>query len=222
MSKRNVVIYVAGQRFSLSTEESDEYVISVGEKVDVMMKGIQKDNPRLNRDACATMVALSLCDDETKLRRKLEELRGQIKDYLKDSEELRRENQALRARIDELLLREESAKDTKAEPVKEEKTTPPAEKKEATPPASRHVAFVGKDFRSEKKNNANNTTDSKKDFSPANKNAGKNFPLNTQDKKEPAPFYKKQENTAPAATTDEKGLPDEPPFQYSIFDTDFI
>ena len=104
MSKRNVVIYVAGQRFSLSTEESDEYVISIGEKVDVMMKGIQKDNPRLNRDACATMVALSLCDDETKLRRKLEELREQIKDYLKDSEELRRENQSLRARIDELLL----------------------------------------------------------------------------------------------------------------------
>ncbi len=218
MSKRNVVIYVAGQRFSLSTEESDEYVISIGERVDVMMKGIQKDNPRLNRDACATMVALSLCDDETKLRRKLEELRGQIKDYLKDSEELRRENQALRARIDELLLREESAKGANAESVKEEKVPAPAAKKEATPPASRHVAFVGKDFRSEKNNNANNTN---KSFSPANKNAGKNFPQNTYDKKEPAPFYKKQEPATPAATTDEKGLPEEP-FQYSIFDTDFI
>lgn len=219
MSKRNVVIYVAGQRFSLSTEESDEYVISIGERVDVMMKGIQKDNPRLNRDACATMVALSLCDDETKLRRKLEELRGQIKDYLKDSEELRRENQALRARIDELLLREESAKGANAEPVKEEKAPAPAAKKEVTPPASRHVAFVGKDFRSEKKNNNNNM---KKDFSPAIKPQGKNIPQNSPQNKEPAPFYKKQEPATPAATTDEKGLPDEPPFQYSIFDTDFI
>lgn len=221
MSKRNVVIYVAGQRFSLSTEESDEYVISIGEKVDVMMKGIQKDNPRLNRDACATMVALSLCDDETKLRRKLEELREQIKDYLKDSEELRRENQALRARIDELLLREENAKDSKSEPVKAE-TAPLKEKKETLPPSSRHVAFVGKDFRSEKKNNNTDNTNIKKDFSPASKPQGKNIPQNSPQNKEPAPFYKKQESTAPAATTDEKGLPDEPPFQYSIFDTDFI
>jgi len=32
MEKKNVVIYVAGQRFSISTTDSEEYVSGIGEK----------------------------------------------------------------------------------------------------------------------------------------------------------------------------------------------
>lgn len=102
MEKKNVVIYVAGQRFSISTTDSEEYVSGIGEKVDVMIKGIAKDNPRLNRDACAILAALSLCDDESKLRQMMEVLRSQVKDYLEATEKLREENLSLREQIKKL------------------------------------------------------------------------------------------------------------------------
>lgn len=116
MEKKNVVIYVAGQRFSISTADSEEYVMGIGEKVDVMIKGIAKDNPRLNRDACAILAALSLCDDESKLRQMMEVLRSQVKDYLEATEKLREENLSLKAQIKELT----SGKPQTDSPCKEE------------------------------------------------------------------------------------------------------
>lgn len=172
MEKKNVVIYVAGQRFSLSTTDSEEYVIGIGEKVDVMIKGIQKDNPRLNRDACATLAALDLCDDESKLRQMLELLREQVKDYLRDSEELRTENEQLKAQVKELTEKLEkasacevsapaatSASVVSAPDSTDTKTTESAMEKSAseTAPATpeqsttRQTAFVGKNFQSDKK-----------------------------------------------------------------------
>ena len=82
MEKKNVVIYVAGQRFSITTCDTEEYVKSIGDKVDVMIKGISKDNPKLNRDSCAILTALNFCDDETKLRQMMEVLREQVKEYI--------------------------------------------------------------------------------------------------------------------------------------------
>lgn len=167
MEKKNVVIYVAGQRFSISTSDSEEYVIGIGEKVDVMIRGIAKDNPRLNRDACAILAALDLCDDETKLRQMMEVLRSQVKDYLETNETLREENEALKAQLRELSEKTpqpQSTYDTQtateAETVITSVTPVPSKAEaavmaEASEQATRHTAFVGKDFHSGKKNKKN-------------------------------------------------------------------
>lgn len=170
MEKKNVVIYVAGQRFSISTADSQEYVIGIGEKVDVMIKGIQKDNPRLNRDACAILAALSLSDDESKLREMMEVLRTQVKDYLEANEKLREENEELKEKIKELSenapvaskedVTEAAEKETIEEPVaassapvmSRAEAILMAEAKEAP---ARQTAFVGRDFRRDKKNKKN-------------------------------------------------------------------
>ena len=177
MEKKNVVIYVAGQRFSICTADSQEYVIGIGEKVDVMIKGIQKDNPRLNRDACAILAALSLCDDESKLRDMMEVLRTQVKDYLETNEKLREENEELKEKIKELSEKTPTVSDTAtAEPVEEEKaedtaavtSTPVISRAEAIVLAEakeapvRQTAFVGKDFRHGKKNKKNKNHSSNK------------------------------------------------------------
>ena len=152
MEKKNIVIYVAGQRFSLSTADSEEYVVGIGEKVDNMIKGIQRENPRFNRDTCATLAALDLCDDETKLRQMLEVLREQVKDYLRDSDNLRSENAKLKAQISELKAQLESmAKNTK-ETAQADAT--PAPVPEVT--SKKHIAFVGKDFKGDKKKKKHN------------------------------------------------------------------
>lgn len=102
VDSKNIIIYVAGQRFSIRTKDTEEYVISTGEQVDLRIKGIQNDNPRLNRDACAILAALDYCDDMRKLSSRVDVLREQVKDYLADSEKLRSENITLKAEAERL------------------------------------------------------------------------------------------------------------------------
>ncbi len=113
MDSKNYIIYVAGQRFSLRTKDSEEYVISTGEQVDLRIKGIQNDNPRLNRDACAILAALDYCDDMRKLSSRVDVLREQVKDYLADSEKLRTENASLKTEVEKLKEELRALKETK-------------------------------------------------------------------------------------------------------------
>ena len=169
MEKKNVVIYVAGQRFSIATSDPEEYVIGIGEKVDVMIKGISKDNPRLNRDACAILTALNFCDDETKLRQMMEVLREQVKEYINTSDALRTENAKLKEEL-EALKNAAPAKEVAEDPVsaiqdKEEdrpfevNVSVPAKSEAIVAAATtehRHTAFVGKDFKSDRHKNKKN------------------------------------------------------------------
>lgn len=162
MEKKNVVIYVAGQRFSITTGDTEEYVNGIGHKVDVMIKGIAKDNPRLNRDSCAILTALNFCDDETKLRQMMEVLREQVKDYINSNDALRTENSRLKEEL--ALLRQELSEAPEKEKEKEETpcvSTPvtipsKAEAIVAAETQTRHTAFVGKDFKSDKHKNKKN------------------------------------------------------------------
>ncbi len=200
MEKKNVAIYVAGQRFSITTGDTEEYVNGIGQKVDVMIKGIAKDNPRLNRDSCAILTALNFCDDETKLRQMMEVLREQVKDYINSNEALRAENTllkeeiaALRSEMTEQKTNESSEEDAPAEnlsvsvPTKSEATI-------NTETQTRHTAFVGKNFGGKNKKN-------------------KHKHHNTYQAPAPAPA------TAPApADPDEAEAEASPYHQFSIFD----
>lgn len=180
MEKKNVVIYVAGQRFSISTSDTPEYVLGIGEKIDVMIKGIQKDNPKLNRDACAILTALNICDDETKLRQMMEVLRGQVKDYLDANEKLRAENDALK---EELKALKENLPANVADPAQkteqkntEEMSPSPItvtlKSEEAVANAvQRQMAFSGKNFSSDRHKNKKNKHkhhNQNNSFAPAN------------------------------------------------------
>lgn len=129
MDSKNVVIYVAGQRFSIRTKDSEEYVISTGEQVDLRIKGIQNDNPRLNRDACAILAALDYCDDMRKLSSRVDILREQVKDYLADGERLRNENAALKTEIEKLKEEMRALKEKKS-------SSQPAPKPQQSKPVS--------------------------------------------------------------------------------------
>lgn len=115
MESKNVIIYVAGQRFSIRTKDTEEYVISTGEQVDLRIKGIQNDNPRLNRDACAILAALDYCDDMRKLSTRVDILRDQVKDYLADGEKLRSENAVLKSEVEKLNEELRALKEKKAD-----------------------------------------------------------------------------------------------------------
>ncbi|MBR3971435.1 MAG: cell division protein ZapA [Ruminococcus sp.] len=205
MEKKNVAIYVAGQRFSITTSDTEEYVIGIGEKVDLMIKGIAKDNPRLNRDACVILTALNFCDDETKLRQMLEVLREQVKDYIGSNEALRAENAKLKEEL-ESLRSCAKADDVKAEESEEEApaavtSIPVPAKAEAIVAAeaqTRHTAFVGKDFKKNKKNKHKHQKNSFTQTQPAVS----------------APAAKAKESPSQADTIEDNS----PYHQFSIFD----
>ena len=67
-------------------------------------------NPKMDKDSAAILASLDYCDEENKMREKLEDIRNQIKDYLEETEvlhkeikKLKEENIHLQERIDKIL-----------------------------------------------------------------------------------------------------------------------
>ncbi len=195
MEKKNVVVYIAGQRFSLTTDDSAEYINGLAEKIDADINTISKANPKLNRDGCATLCALSLWDDQLKLSKKLDTLEEQLKAYLKDADNLRVENDILKSELEN--LKKAKAKEVEVKPAPTPAVSIPSDNNK------RQLAFSGKDFRADKKKRHNHDE-------MRNKN---NKPWLQKNEEKPTPAME---------DLNEKGLPEEPPFQYSIFDTDFM
>lgn len=107
---------ICGADYSIVTDDSEEYIASIGQDVDKRMTELMRDNPRLSITMAAVLSALSYCDECHKANDSADNLRAQIKDYLEDSskarieaeesrrevERLKRELQSLRIRISEM------------------------------------------------------------------------------------------------------------------------
>ena len=114
MEKKKISVFVAGQKLTLITTESEKYVSTIASKVDTAINSMFTSS-NMSKEKCAVMAALDFCDDEAKARAALNELKEQIKDYIKDSDTLRQENDALKSEIEKL-------KSEKAELLKSKKT----------------------------------------------------------------------------------------------------
>lgn len=126
MEKKKISVFVAGQKLTLITTESEKYVSTIASKVDTAINSMFTSS-NMSKEKCAVMAALDFCDDEAKARAALNELKDQIKDYIKDSETLRQENDALKSEIEKLKSEKEellkSKKTLIASSVEIKKTT---------------------------------------------------------------------------------------------------
>ncbi|MBR2715794.1 MAG: cell division protein ZapA [Ruminococcus sp.] len=113
MEKNKITVFVAGQKLTLITEESEKYVTDISQKVDTAISSLF-NNSGMSREKCAVMAALDFCDDEAKSRASLSKVKEQIKDYIEDSAKLRAENEKLKERIAEL---EKEIENKKKEPL---------------------------------------------------------------------------------------------------------
>lgn len=133
MEKKKISVFVAGQKLTLITTESEKYVSTIASKVDTAINSMFTAS-NMSREKCAVMAALDFCDDEAKARASLNELKEQIKDYIKDSEKLREENDALKAEVEKLKGEKEellkSKKTLIASSVEIKKTTEKTEEVE--------------------------------------------------------------------------------------------
>lgn len=114
MEKEKISVFVAGQKLTLISTDSERYVRDIASKVDTAINSMFTSST-MSREKCAVMAALDFCDDEAKARAALNEVKEQIKDYIKDS-------QALRDEIDKLKAENEKLKSEKEELLKSKKT----------------------------------------------------------------------------------------------------
>lgn len=114
------IIFVGGKRFTIVTDESEAYMKKIVERVDTKLKSIISSNPKLDKDSAAILASLDYCDEEYKLRKNLEDVKGQIKDYIEDTARLHKEIASLKAQ--NVILQDKINKILNITPKEENKT----------------------------------------------------------------------------------------------------
>ncbi|MBQ7133133.1 MAG: cell division protein ZapA [Ruminococcus sp.] len=146
MEKKKVTVFVAGQKLTLITTDSEKYVSDIAQKVDTTINSLMSTS-NMSREKCAVMAALDFCDDEAKARATLNDVKEQIKDYIDDSAKLRAENEALKAEVEKLraekaeLLTSKKTLVASAVEIKHEKKTETKEESEVQIDSSDDLSF---------------------------------------------------------------------------------
>ena len=101
MEKKKVLIFVAGQRFNILTDEDEKYVIDVAAKVDARIASLSISQ-NITRERAAVLTALDFADDNEQDKRAMNEIKEQIKDYMTEISRLSEENTSLNAENNQL------------------------------------------------------------------------------------------------------------------------
>ncbi|MGN0470556.1 MAG: cell division protein ZapA [Acutalibacteraceae bacterium] len=124
--KLKVRINIAGSEFTVLSQDSENYTLSVAKEVDEKISEIRKANPNISITAAVMLAALNFCDCAKKSENDADNFRKQIKEYLteaaqkeKEADELRKENERLKKDIQTYRQRlsEEIPSDNNAAPV---------------------------------------------------------------------------------------------------------
>ena len=89
MEKNKVKINICNTDYTIISEDSPEYVLSIAEEVDKEMNNILKNNTRFSVTMVAVLSALQYCDDLHKSIRDCDNIRNQLRDYLEDNASLK-------------------------------------------------------------------------------------------------------------------------------------
>ena len=109
MGTTKVRLNICGSSYVVNTSESESYMKNLADRLNLDMNEMMAASASVSVATAAVMTALSYRDELEKATGSADNMRRQIKDYLEDAasakmaaEELRRENAALRRRIEEL------------------------------------------------------------------------------------------------------------------------
>ena len=121
MDKKRVSVLVAGQRFTILTDEDEKYVIEIAAKIDARITSLVFSQ-NITRERAAVLTALDFADDNEQDKRAIAEIKEQIKDYLTQIDALSEQNIALAQKNDQLeqeITSLKAAADDQAEASKE-------------------------------------------------------------------------------------------------------
>ena len=106
MPVNKIRLEICGCSYLISTTDSEQYTLSLAEKLDHNMNEIMAQNPSASVTAAAVLSALDYLDELEKSSASADHMRSQIKDYLEDAakaklvaEEAKKEIERLRREI---------------------------------------------------------------------------------------------------------------------------
>ena len=112
MATSKVRLNICGSSYVVNTSESEYYMQNLADRLNLDMNELMASSNSVSITTAAVMTALNYRDELEKASGSADNMRRQIKDYLEDAasakmaaEEVRRENAALKRRIDELERR---------------------------------------------------------------------------------------------------------------------
>ena len=111
MDKKRVSVFVAGQRFTILTDEDEKYVIDIAAKIDARISSLTISQ-NMTRERAAVLTALDFADDNEQDKRAIAEIKEQIKDSLTEISKLSAENTALNAETTQLKREIAALKET--------------------------------------------------------------------------------------------------------------
>lgn len=140
MSSKKVRLEICGSSYVVSTNDSEEYLLELAERLDEDMKKIMLEAPNASVTSAAVISALGYLDEASKSAFGADNMRAQIQDYLEDAakakmaaEEARREVERLRRELSHYEKKQTKAKAAPAKEAEPAKATEPAKVPAAEP-----------------------------------------------------------------------------------------
>ncbi|MDR0249334.1 MAG: cell division protein ZapA [Oscillospiraceae bacterium] len=99
--KSRITVVVAGQDYVLLTDEEETYVQRVAAQVDAEIANV-REGGGLSLLHAAIMAALNMADKVQKMADTADHLRGQVREYLEDTQKLKAELNEARREISRL------------------------------------------------------------------------------------------------------------------------
>lgn len=94
--KNNVLVRIYGREYLLATEESQGYSEKLADMLNDKLQKIMAGKSELSRLDGAMLVALEALDDAYKNRKSIDNIRGQIKDYVEAADKAKAELEAVK------------------------------------------------------------------------------------------------------------------------------
>ncbi|MGN1130802.1 MAG: cell division protein ZapA, partial [Ruminococcus sp.] len=137
-------VFVAGKRFILLSEDSEEYVQNLASEVSRTINEISEANPKLESRSCAILCALDYADDKNKETQRIKSINDKAKAVIENADKHAKEIKDLKekikykndtiAKLQAQVSELEQQLKTKAEPKAEQNTVEKAvEKTEQKP-----------------------------------------------------------------------------------------
>lgn len=152
MGKNKIKLSICGTPCSLISEDSEEYVLSVGQEVEDAIESVLRQNDRASLTLASIITALNFCDSAHKALDSADNLRSQLKEYLEESSRARQEAEEARRELDKAREELQALRESLAQkegqvsqapkapaPVEEEPPTAPVQR--PTPPSIQKGSF---------------------------------------------------------------------------------
>lgn len=94
--KEKYTVEISGVQLAIVTDETEEYIKSLAQQISDRVKAMIMSSKKCSKVEATLFCALDYLDEKTKTEQAMDNLRKQIDGYIKDLEELKRENDELK------------------------------------------------------------------------------------------------------------------------------